>query len=557
MHLPSLAQRAKLAVHCLTEYCDKTRGNIPYFYTRMTDHPVTASLAIWSYGDGLGRSVDALTLLRLMLGEPVNEGIDRVMTGTLISLLGEEGLSWCPPEPWTMPVAHTRPAWLQQGTLLGFTSLYQATGDSEFRRLAERNIGAVRDLTTFHPEGYGDYPGDYYTRGKGWSGCSNDPMHARSVFSTSITMPLMRYYRLTGFEPAFALANSLISWALRDHDGGDKLFDVGHFHCQSRLVTAILTRAVCTDNKADFQLGERLYLKARSLGTQGGWFPEQINNPDMDRSETSETCCLTDMLECAILLAEHYDPRYWNDAERYAKNYLLAHQIVDNDWFAELTSKVPDQMMSGFIEGRGDCVQEARLNDALLGGFAGWGGVTCMSHNTTYSNCNQHCCNAAGARAIYDAWYYAAVEEGDVLSINLLIHREHPAASIVVEEGPTGKLDITIRQPRRLRVRIPEFVKAEEMSVRCAGQPLVCRDEGGYLDAGWVRPGDVIQVIFPQKPRTTVEKIYPGVFTYAWQGSTILHAEPIRGVRPLFTPERFQRETPNHISMSKITVPPL
>jgi hypothetical protein len=132
-------------------------------------------------------------------------------------------------------------------------------------------------------------------------------MHPFSLFCAAATMPLLRYYRLTGYEPALKLASDLMVWALQDHDGGEKLFKLGHFHCQSRIITSLLLRGILKQDQADLALAERLYQRARALGTQSGWFPEQIKNPDDNRSNLAETCCLTDMLEATILLACHRD----------------------------------------------------------------------------------------------------------------------------------------------------------------------------------------------------------------------------------------------------------
>ncbi len=154
--------------------------------------------------------------------------------------------------------------------------------------------------------------------------------------------------RLTGFAPALELASKLMNWALRDHEGGEKLFDIGHFHCQSRLVIALFLRGLATGKGEDIKLAEKLYLKARALGTASGWFPEQINNPEHNRSNLSETCCLTDMMELAVLLAKHVDPLYWHDAERFARNHLLVHQILDTAWFDATTQVPPEKHVLGF-----------------------------------------------------------------------------------------------------------------------------------------------------------------------------------------------------------------
>jgi hypothetical protein len=548
MYLPDLQDRAKLAINCLTELCDKKRGYIPYFYSRYMDRPISSSLDIWSYGDGLGRSVDALALLRSMTGDTIDHEADKIMIGTLMSFIGSDGLSWCPAEPWTLPMYHTRPAWLQQGTLLALTSLYLLTGDKHYCRLAEMNIQGIRSLTTFHPEGFGDYPGEYFTKSHGWSMQLEDPMHRNSVFFTSVTMPLMRYYRITGYEPALDLASNLIAWALRDHDDGKKIFDIGHFHCQSRLMTAILLRALVTGNSEDWQRGEHLYIKARSLGTQSGWFPEQINNPELNRSNLSETCCLTDMMESAILLAQHRNVKYWNDVEKYAKNHLLVHQIIDTDWFDKLTPMALEKRTATFNNERlrhtDACSFDPRLEKAILGGFAGWGAVTTMSDDTIFSNSNQHCCNAAGARAIYDAWRYAVTDENGTFSVNVHIHRNHKVADIVMEESDLGRLSIQVKQPRQLRVRIPEFVKNEEIQVLRNGKALVNKEENGFIEVGQILSGDNVEVRYPLKSRQTQEKIAPGLFTFEWKGSTVIHAQPVIGIRELFTADRFSKKLP-------------
>jgi hypothetical protein len=375
-------------------------------------------------------------------------------------------------------------------------------------------------------------------------------------------MPLLRFYRLTGYEPALKLASDLMVWALQDHDGGEKLFKLGHFHCQSRIITSLLLRGILKQDEADLALAERLYKRARALGTQSGWFPEQIKNPDDNRSNLAETCCLTDMLEAAILLARHRDPVYWHDAERFAGNHLLVHQIIDVGWVAEMTptplDKHPLRSLGDGLQTTGGVVRGDKVMPSLLGGFAGWGAVTAMSDDSPFANTNQHCCNAAGARAIYDAWQYAVTDHDGVFQVNLHVHRNHSAAEIVAAEAiqprPTllsggaddvGRLQIKVKQPRQLKVRIPEFVAAGQMLVRINDEKVAIREDGVFLDLGTVRPGDRVEVFYPLKARTTEERIAPGVFSFRWRGATVVGASPEQKIRPLFTDARFSSTPPS------------
>ena len=549
--LPSLYERAKLAIHCLVEHCDKARGYLPYFYTRMSDRPPAMFLTIWSYGDGQGRSVDALSLLRHLTGDSLDQPADHAMRASLLGLLGVDGLSWCPAEPWNMPVPHTRPNWLQQGTLLALTTLFQLTNEARYRQLAEKNIQALAGLLVRRPEGWLGFPSDVYTPVDGWAPLAVDPSSPHSLWSATVAMPALRFYRLTGYEPALKLASDLLSSALQDSDGGKKLFKFGHFHCQSRFVISLLMRGILKNEKADMELAESLYKEARTLGTQSGWFPEQIKNTDDNRSNLAETCSLTDMLEIAILLAKHRNPAYWHDAERYVRNHLLVHQIVDTGWVAQTTPIPLERHALRFLGDAGQTTGGVVRGDAaiqsLLGGFAGWGAVTAMSDNTSMSNSNQHCCNAAGARALYDAWRYAVTDKDSVFDVNLHVQRNHTAAEIVAAEAirprpllaangadEVGGLQIKMKQPRRLRIRVPEFVTVQEMQVAINIKAFTGREDGAFLDLGTVRPGDQVDVFYPMKARTSKEQIAPGAFEFRWLGATVADASPKQEIRPLF-----------------------
>jgi len=276
----------------------------------------------------------------------------------------------------------------------------------------------------------------------------------------------------------------------------------------------------------------------------------------------SETCSLADMLESAILLAQHRNPAYWHDAERYVHNHLLVHQIIDTGWEKDMT---PTSLEKHALRYPGDtlpaaegAVRGATVMPTLIGGFAGWGGVTALSDDSMFGNSNQHCCNAAGARALYDAWHYAVTDKGGVLDVNLHVHRNHAAAEIVAAEAlqpapalaglgngdEAGGLLLKIKQRRRLKVRIPEFVTAPEVQANVNGRTVAATQDGPFVDLGFVDPGDAVEVLYPLKARTTAERIAPGLFTFRWRGATVVAASPEQKIRPLFNDARFLASPP-------------
>ena len=533
----SITEYAKLSLNCLDKFCDKSRGQIPYFYTEFNRSPLSAGHQIWSYGDGLGRTVDALVLIRHMLGQEINSKNDHIKQTTLISFIAPDGLSWCPAEPWTLPVPHTRPAWLQQGTLLALTSLYLSTRDEYYKTLAESNIDGIIKLAKFHEDGHADFPGDHFTLAEGWSKPSKDKMHRPSIFYTSVTMPLMRFYRITGYEPALRLASALIKWTLNDNNGVAGMFELGHFHSQSRIITALLLRAKATGSKDDIEIAEALYLKAKKLGTDSGWFPEQINNPDHNRSNLAETCCLTDMLEAAILLAELKDHSYWNDVERFTKNHLYAFQIADTSWF-----RFADQ--KSHVLGYEPILKNDEIGELIKGGFAGWGGVTAMSDDSPFANANQQCCNAAGARALYDVWKYSVTDDGSDFRINLHIHRKHKCAEITMKEGRTGSLTIMALADRHFWVHLPENLKISEIKASINNKNIHPEIKDGFLGFGKLSNTDVARVDYPMKINVKEEHIAAGDFKFTYHGSAVVNAEPKQKFGAYFTDLRFTDNVP-------------
>jgi DUF1680 family protein len=267
------------------------------------------------------------------------------------------------------------------------------------------------------------------------------------------------------------------------------------------------------------------------------------------------------MLEIAILLAQHRNSVYWHDAERFVRNHLLVHQIVDTGWVAEMTPIPFERHVLRFPADSdptaGGAVRGEEAMKSLVGGFAGWGAVTSMSDDSPMSNSNQHCCNAAGARALYDAWRYAVADKDSVLAVNLHVHRNHAAAEIVAAEAirprpslpaggadEVGGLQIKMKQERRLKIRVPEFLTAGEIQVAINKKTAVAREDGAFLDLGTVRPGDQVEVLYPMKSRTSKERIAPGEFEFRWRGATVVDASPMKKICPLFVQSRFAESPP-------------
>ena len=107
-----------------------------------------------------------------------------------------------------------------------------------------------------------------------------------------------------------------------------------------------------------------------------------------------------------------------------------------------------------------------------------------------------------------------------------------------------GGLQIKVKQQRRLRIRIPEFLAAGEVQVAINGKKAIAHQDGAFLDLGTVRRGDQVEVFYAMKTRTTKEHVAPGEFEFRWRGATVVDASPRQKIRPLFDKSRFEQSPP-------------
>src|SRR5262245_23968447 len=185
VHPYDLQARAELAARGLTALGDARQQGLMYFLGEWRVRPPIAYHGLWDYGDGSGRQIDALTLLRAMVPEnsaakSADEG-EALLEGWMLRMLHEDGLAWLPieswPDPWgkellladpNVPGPFCEISWGQRGTLLGLTTRYLATGDDRYKTHGQRLVDGLRrialkdDHGLFYPEGYYQASGWHY-----------------------------------------------------------------------------------------------------------------------------------------------------------------------------------------------------------------------------------------------------------------------------------------------------------------------------------------------------------------------------------------------------------
>ena len=434
-------------------------------------------------------------------------------------------------------------SWAQRGTLLGLTSRYLATGDERYAAHGKRMVDGLLAVAVREEPGL-YYPEGYYQPG-GWRFHKPGLHPAIEEYNAAVAVPALRFFAATGYEPALELGRDLTTFALHHTpcylpDGRLRktVGDVeGHFHTHSNFALAVLTLGIVTGQREYLSWARQTYEVLKAWGTDFGWFPEGFGQ------RHGEVCCSTDMIELALLLGRHVSPVYFADAERFGRNHLLEGQFLSLDQLQTGVERLPVGKAAAERNRPLDAaVTNEGVTETQVGAFASRSTLNDAFHLD--ATALMQCCNAAGARGLYDLWRYA-VDEGSTvdgranLSINLRFSVETRAIRVVSHEPADGKLDVTVTAPSRIAVRLPEGMSQALAVIQDGSEPRVVSLDAadGYVSLD-LDPGQSAALHYAQPERIATYQIgSPDKFergTGFWRGETLLRVDPPGRYLPLY-----------------------
>lgn len=543
----NLAARATMAILPLKSLRDERLNGQIYFDVRYDEDPPRAYHTVWDYGDGTGRHTDALVLAHIMTGSQEALDVAREFAEMLIGWQGDKGLSWWPQEPWTLPdgekdftfpLQDWKPGqrvadvtWSQRGSLMGLTSLYLLTGDDRYRRQAQAIVDGLDDIALCR-EDYRFFPELGFREG-GWRHAEEPRTDGTSEVKGVTILPLLRFYAATGYEPALNLAGGLIRFILHKAEGYEldgRFFKIkgfwGHFHSSTAVITGVIRYGLLTNQPEFVAWGRQTYEAAKKWGTGFGWFPENIAN-----CARCETCCITDMIELAILLGLYVDPVYLTDAERYGRNHLVESQYLSLTWADRIVRK-----STGYAAERRR-VDDRDIVKRSLGGFAGWSAPNDLFDEGAFRM--MQCCNAAGTRALYDLWHYAVDDDGRRVRVNMAFSRPAIWGDVVSFLPYVGRVDLHMKLPRVVSVRLPEWARRSEARVYVNESPVDFRYERGYVLLEGVEAGDVVSVRYDLPLWSCTYTLGENTYIADFKGDTVVAIAPEGRFAPLYQRKRY------------------
>jgi hypothetical protein len=477
---------------------------LPYFNVFWTE-PAEAAHDWPDFGDVMSRQWQGAVMLRRMAGKEA--ATEKVWRRTILSLIdSSDGFLHRPATSYSKPVADWGDASL---TLYALVTAAVDSGDDIPRQAAHKMAeGMLAGLRS------GRFPGDGFA-----------------------IKSLMVAARLLGCEAGLEAARLLVDRAIvhgRTFTPDNTFGPSGHMHGNLRSMVGAADYALTTGDAVLYSRMDALYRYVKTTGTSFGFLPEVIGR--QGDIIACETCALMDFVGIGVTLANHGHPEYWGDMERLARNHYVESQVRDASWLESDNSR-PDtaQFTYRYIGGR------------ILGAWAGWSSpnhiLACRETLNAHwggpelknkSRALQNCCGGSGLHGLFILWKNAARFEAGTLSVNMHIDKKLPQAEIRCEQPYRGLLRIVLNVDSGVRVRIPEFTSAAEMTVRVNGAdlPNAARPFGNYLELGQLRAGDRVEVAYPLPIRAEdVVAGNPGFrqwrYRATWKGDTVVRMEPM------------------------------
>ena len=396
--------------------------------------------------------------------------------------------------------------------LLALVGLIQWKGDDVSYQLARKLVRTIEKLT----RDTGTFPATLWSEEKGWH--SEHPFQFNST-SGRLVRALVQYYRATHDDLAIDLARRLADFNISQTftvEGKLKEAAGTHLHSTEGTMTGIIDLGIVCGEDHYVETGHRLYdVGLRPWRTSYGWSKE-TRNPQPGRGEANNT---GDFVESAILLASYRYPEYFQDAERFIRNALLACQMVNVDWIAQSNKEDTEEYIYSDIRQR------------VRGGFA-FSRPNSLEPTTSYNT------DLVGGslQSLAEAYHAIISHDSDGTHLNMLFSADSHWLSVRSRLPEKGEVFLRLHRPGPVFVHLPDWVHAKSLQIEINGRPVPVERNGQRISLGKLALPSHVMVRFDLPLRTTREKA-PGfeeAFEIDWLGDTIVAMSPTAAPMALY-----------------------
>ena len=487
-----------------------------------------------TFGDTEARMDWEFIYMRDMTGSAEGQEVERAIHQRLLSYVREDGLCWLVPyslncddiesrkrqgKPPSPPCALP---WTTDKLLMSLAERYARNGNQRAIELAQKLVRGLESIANwdtgraYYAGGMGGWrDGDWFTTGYS----DNYPC---------ILEPIARYVEVTADQRALAFAQAFADGTIADLQvnlGDNRILNDGSFgrancHVHMRATLGIIHLGVLTRNTRYVEWGRRVYEFMISQGADWGWFPESVGRSN------SETCATGDMADCAAWLAKAGYTRYWDDLERFVRNYLREAQFFVTPEYETRYLQLHSERSTQEIE--------AGLADArnFEGGFIAR--LTPNSLMTGNRLSMMGCCPPEGMRALHIAWRNVVTETPEGCFVNLSFSRDAPQARVVSFAPHIGRLSAIVKEPGNFFLRPPSWTRRAQVKAYRETNQIEPHWKGDYIAFASANEGEELTITFPVLSFRQTVDIRDRTYAYSWIGNTVMSVSPPAPDFPLF-----------------------
>ena len=583
---PTLAEHARLWINMATETAvpeaDYESTDIPNF----SEDPIRMRLCGNSVLCAMPKFEESLPLMRIMSGSEQNLKVDKAWAERTLKCIGPDGLyyiprigrpwdqgsySWVIPEGVSQYAYWPTPVGRRLGTL---TIYYQMTGDEIWKDTARKMIDRIGELVvrfddkavllkpTFVP---GEklpktLPEDIRSIRE-----EADPEHTgetlgnTALWQTWLTTSLAQYYRMTGYEPARDLSRQLGNYIRGVFFYPDGKW-YSHHHCKCLGIVALAELAYSTNDKELGRFVQKAYEWGKNKEEMGaipsiGYFPV-VQPRERSAKEPMESCSVGDMTAIALKLTKLGIADYWDDVDKYVRNSLIETQVTRPDQLTDLTAKLSDgrAQATPFWDGKAAQKAPVAYNELATNTperLVGWYATTTYPTEMHAYIGNISCCSGNCSRALYYAWNNIVHHDNGVLKVNLLLNRASKWADIDSYIPYLGKVEIRIKMPVRLQVRMNDWIDKAKVTCKVDGRNTPFQWSGKYVDVGKVAPGQVATIEFPITERQETVKSFDLEYQVVFRGNDVVDISPKGGNVTLYQRGYYRSGIPRYVKVKR------
>jgi len=144
------------------------------------------------------------------------------------------------------------------------------------------------------------------------------------------------------------------------------------------------------------------------------------------------------------------------------------------------------------------------------------------------------CCTGNGARTLFYVWENMIEFDNRRLKLHLLLNRASPWADVDSYIPYEGQVEIRMKTSAGLEIRIPEWVKPQEVHCNVDGNPKEVGFRGRYALIDQVEAGSQVALTFPISEWTAQETIGNVSYTLVIRGNEVVSIDPPGKWQPFY-----------------------